>query len=107
MFVSEILKTAEEIAKTKNLKRYLRSNVLNQSKGLTDFIKEVEAKAQRDGVSFSILGASVYEVIPYERTRRDETIYHEEDKEFLFINYVSFIYNDDYFYIQIDDNPFF
>lgn len=107
MLTNEILKIAEEMAKTKNLKRYLRSNVLNQSKGLTDFIKAVEAKAQSGGISFSIISASVYEVIPYEQTARGQAIYHEEDKEFLFRDYVSFIYNNEYYYFQIDDNPFF
>lgn len=106
MLTNEILKTAEEMAKTKNLKRYLRSNVLNQSKGLTDFIKAVEAKAQSEGVNFLIIGASINEVIPYEQNANGLMIHHEEDKEFLFKSYVSFIYNNEYYYFSIDDNPF-
>lgn len=105
--IKKIFNTAKEMAKTKNLNIYLRSNVLNQAKGLTDFIKEVEAKAQREGVNFSIIGASVYDVIPYEEKNRGETIIHEEDKEILFKGYISFIYDNEYYYFQIDDNPFF
>ncbi len=107
MLTNEIIKTAEEMAKTKNLKRYLRSNVLNQAKGLTDFIKAIEAKAQSEGASFSIINASVYEVIPYEQNNKGESIHHEEAKEILFTSYISFIYNNEYYYFQIDDNPFF
>jgi len=107
MTFKEIKQQAEE----KQVKRYYKSNVLNQNKGLTDFIKELEQQAKEKNIYFDIVGGSPKLVIPYTEIKQGfktiETVKHEEDKEILFTGYIAFIYDNFYYYIQIDDNPFF
>jgi hypothetical protein len=96
--------------KTKELqnKRYYRSNVLNQNKGLTDFIKELEKQANEKNIYFDIVGGSPKLVIPYKTDNWNKnSVYFENDQEVLFVGYVGFIYDNFYYYIQIDDNPYF
>lgn len=105
MTFKEIKKQAEQ----KEVKRYLRSNELNQAKGLTDFIKDLEKQAKEKNIYFDIIGGNVKTIIPYERKNiyNNETITHETKKEILFNNYVCFIYDNFYYYIELNENPFF
>lgn len=103
-----LFKEIENKAKELQNKRYYRSNVLNQNKGLTDFIKELEKQAKEKNIYFDIVGGSPKIVIPYKTDNWNKnSVYFEEDKEVLFIGYLSFIYDNFYYYIQIDDNPYF
>lgn len=103
-----LFKEIENKAKELQNKRYYRSNVLNQNKGLTDFIKELEKQAKEKNIYFDIVGGSPKIVIPYKTDNWNKnSVYFEEDKEVLFVGYLSFIYDNFYYYIQIDDNPFF
>lgn len=104
MLFNEIKQQAEQMQN----KRYYRSNVLNQNKGLTDFIKELEKRAKEKNIYFDIVSGSPKLVIPYKTDNWGKNItYFENDKEILLISYVGFIYDDHYYYIQIDENPYF
>lgn len=104
MELNRIMQKAKETA----TKRYYRTNVLNQHKGLTDFVKLLEEKAKKENIYFEIMKCSVHEVIPYEVDNWGENkIFHENETEFLLGSYVGFMWGDDYYYFQIDDNPFF
>lgn len=94
--------------KEKTIKKiYLRTNELNQAKGLTDFIVELEKKAKEKNVYFNIISCSPKIVIPYEYKNFTEKVLHEDETEILIHQYVGFIYDNYYYYFQIDDNPFF
>ena len=103
----ELMKIMQKAQETAN-KRYYRTNVLNQHKGLTDFVKLLEEKAKNENINFEIMSCSVHEVIPYEVDNWGENrIFHEDEKEILLGSYVGFMWGDDYYYFQIEDNPFF
>lgn len=103
-----LFKEIENKAKELQNKRYYRSNALNQNKGLTDFIKELEKQAKEKNIYFDIVGGSPKLVIPYKTDNWGKnSLYFEDEKEVLFTEYVGFIYDNFYYYIQIDDNPFF
>lgn len=93
MKLNEVITKCEESEK----KIYLRSNVLNQSKGLTEFVKMVEKEAESNGVRFEIVGGSVKNVIPYKQDNWSKiNTYFEDAKQVLFKNYVEFVYDNDY-----------
>ena len=88
--------------------RYLRSNKLNQTKGITLFINKVEEEAKKEKAFFEIISASVKNVIPCRYKNNYNTdIEILEEKAFFGFEYVGFIYNNIYFYIDLNDNPFF
>lgn len=86
---------------------YYRTNKLNQTKAITLFIKKVEEEAEKEKAFFEIISASVKNVIPcrYENTYNSD-IEILKEKAFFGFEYVGFIYNDIYFYIDLNDNPF-
>ena len=87
---------------------YYRTNKLNQTKGITLFINKVEEEAKKEKAFFEIISASVKNIIPCKYKNNYNTdIEILEEKAFFGFEYVGFIYNDIYFYIDLNDNPFF
>lgn len=108
MKYNEIIKKLEEQRQTKNINNYYKGVKLNIAKSFTDFIKYIEKRAEEENIFFSIIGGNVAEVIPYkEATQTEDRKIYREKKEYLFSNYVTFIYDNIYYYFQISDNPFF
>lgn len=89
-------------------RRYYKSNKLNQTKAITLFINKVEEEAKKEKAFFEIISASVKNIIPCKYKNNYNTdIEILEEEAFLGFEYVGFIYNDIYFYIDLNDNPFF
>lgn len=81
-----------------------------KSKALTEYAKYIENKAREEGKQFWIVSAGVYKVQKVVYDKWNDRVPTGEIENLIsgtFGNFIGFVYGDEYFYIQLDDNPFF